>query len=347
MLSACGASLPLDERRDIPPVDAVDDRPVSPLRGCASDFECGGGLACNRSYPGGLCVQATCDSTHVCPRAAVCHMGACVPRCTLDGLECLPIHALCLGIDPTDVTQRGCFPSCDAMPAPGGLRCLAPLQCDSYRGSCASAPSTGPENGAACAVGMDCRSGRCLAEVVDRPTPGTVTGFVDGYCYSLARQVSAQEYNGRIGGQLPQSNCPAGSVVLPERDTLEGAPTPCWRACDDMTPCRTGYSCDHLQITDAMGRPMPAFANGACLPVDCTMAGMECPAGFSCQTRVLDGGRSVGTCARRAAADAGVPDGSSSDAATSDIVTVDAPAADARPADAPASDAGAFDGTSG
>jgi hypothetical protein len=61
-----------------------------------------------------------------------------------------------------------------------------------------------------------------------------------------------------------------------------------------MHACRSGYACNNLgDPTTHMG----AFANGFCLPIDCSMPGAMCPAGSHCVMTNGDGGMTAsGVC---------------------------------------------------
>jgi hypothetical protein len=250
-------------------------------------------LVCDLTFPGGMCRLQTCTNNFQCGSRGICAGSfGCVPRCAPDQDDCAPFGAVCLsGLPGQSITATGCFASCDVTPPEGVPGCSAPRSCDPYVGECALSPTTfGVVNGEPCRLDSDCRSGRCVPELDNSTTPATPTGFLGGYCLSVGRQIAQSAWDAVVGGDLPRSNCPEGSVILPIADQSAGSPTQCWRACSADGDCRPGYHCDR-----PMSGSTPLSRNGACRPVDCG-AGASCPEGFTCTHPA--GSSSAGVCAR-------------------------------------------------
>ena len=125
-----------------------------------------------------------------------------------------------------------------------------------------------------CTMGSDCRTGNCYPEV-DSAMP---TGFLGGYCIGFGRIPDVSEFT---NGVLPRSDCPPGSVVLPDSGSATGDLTFCFRTCTHASDCRVGYTCGA-----ALMGSTPTLI---CIPLDCSMTGMTCPTGTTCQT-VMGGG---------------------------------------------------------
>lgn len=312
--------------RDVFQRDASLDRIFRP---CASNTDCNlpgyAALFCDLDYPGGLCRMANCTRDSECGRDGICAgAGGCRPRCSPTERTCDGRNQLCFIIDPNDEGARGCFPSCSDVPAPMSPSCGSGQTCDLYRGVCTMRPSMlGAENGAPCRVNSDCRGGRCIPETETRLGMTMATGYVGGYCFSVAIQLPRSVFDAAIGGELPRSNCPSGSVVLPEDDEEPGDPTICWDACENDRDCREGYFCDHLRFTASDGGVFgPAYRTGACLPIDCasqpwaSQANQGCPAGLVCHLITTMAG-SVGRCGPPFG-DAGIADAGALDAAPND-----------------------------
>ena len=128
------------------------------------------------------------------------------------------------------------------------------------------------------------------------------SGWIGGYCLSFGRVPSNSTY--MVGAPIPQGSCPAGAGVVPLGGELEGDEGPCLKTCDSVSDCRPGYQCDHF--LSGMGGG-PFFSNGVCMPVDCNVAGMTCPAGYACVVPPSDAAAPAGLCGRDrdAGADAG------------------------------------------
>ncbi len=276
--------------------DSSGDAGGAPLYSrCRSNADCAVGFTCNLTYPGGLCtVRCTTDRT--CGAAGIC-AGAygCLPVCqpTLD--NCQPWSGICFIFDATDPTRRGCFPSCYGTPPTGFPACVPGRVCDPHSGNCVipPAPTTGAANGSACLTAADCAGGRCYP-TMDAMT-GLPNGWNNGYCFSVGRTPANADF--MIGGAWPRSNCPVGSVALPAGVApAEGDPALCVRECRMDSECRTfeGYRC--FRGRNPM-TGLPAFTTGGCIPVDCNMAGMACPAGYTCRTMTGTGGP-YGVCGR-------------------------------------------------
>ena len=260
-----------------------------PLYGhCAASSDCRDtGAGCLTVFPGGLCSKA-CTTNADCGSGTCLDTGngsVCLPSCTSGGGECGAVGGMCVPID-ANATMFACLPGCFASGAPAGTpSCTNPLTCDPYAGICTSTPSTGADNGAACAADADCRGGRCIVEV----DMGTPSGFLGGYCLSFGVSVAIMQ-----GAPVPQGSCPTGSGAVPINGERPGDSVPCFKTCSANSDCRAGYQCDHLTPGSGTGQ---FFSNGICLPVDCSTAGMTCPSGTHCVSMTGTGGAMFGTCA--------------------------------------------------
>jgi len=308
-----------DVPRDRASLDARDSRVAVPRSYCRGDFECPMGLECDLSFMGGLC-RGRCTTDRQCPASWVCAgVTGCYPACEPRNDDCAQYYGLCLSVDAADPTRTACFPSCTDRPEPFTEQCVDPRRCDLWASQCSLDPRAGTDNGSSCADAATCRGGHCVRET---NADGTPSGFVDGFCYSIARRPPDAAFV--PGMPLPRGNCPPGSVAQPDAFGREGYAVACLHECRLDADCRAGYICNRGITTDT---PMGRFTTGGCIAFDCSRAGSMCPAGFHCATRA-SGGTTRGYCERDASGDAGA-DGAATDAPASDAIAIDVGAIDA------------------
>jgi hypothetical protein len=288
-----------DAHRDAPS-DASTDVPSDAIPAaalfstCASNGDCaalGSTAACLTEFADGLCTRR-CASDADCGdgSAAACLDEVCIPRCTPGDTRCDAFGASCVLTDASDPTRGTCRPSCfptSATPPRVGFHTCD--GCNVWTGTCDGTDPPGAANGAPCLQDSDCRGSFCFPEA--DATSGEATGFVGGYCASVAYRLDDSSYV--RGSDIPRGNCPDGSAPYPFDGTSGGGATLCFATCDDATPCRAGYECDHF-VSASDGSAY--FHNGFCLPAACATSGPTgCASGYGCSLA-----RSGGTlCASR------------------------------------------------
>jgi hypothetical protein len=280
---------------------------------CRTNIECGSGYRCDTAYSGGLCVK-TCRRDADCGADGICttsrNGSVCRPACQPGNDDCAPYSGLCFYFDNSMQDRRACYPSCFEMPPAGVPACTMGTSCNPWDGECQASPRVmGADNGDPCSQSSDCKSGRCILETTDTPMPGTGTGYLGGYCYSVARRPDQAQYMRGMG--LLRGNCPAGSVIIPYTGEATGDVSRCVKECRGDMDCRTGYYCN--QVFNGTP-PMAVYTTGGCVPINCIQMGRSCPAGTRCDRRG-SGASAYGVCVQDG--DGGTDGGSdaSSDAA--------------------------------
>lgn len=262
---------------------------------CRNTAQCGGGgLRCDTSYAGGLCVKA-CRSDRDCGSSGYCTgSGAnavCRPQCQEGADDCGPLSGLCFYFNNADTTKRACYPSCYEMPPADGLACNSGLQCNPWDGECAANVSAmGAENGDPCEQDSDCKSNRCIEAFSNNPAPNTGTGYLGGYCFSVGRRPDQSEY--MRGMPMVRGNCPMGSVMIPYTGEVTGEPSNCVKECRMDNDCRAGYWCNRVFNGNP---PAAVYTTGGCVPLNCIQPGRTCPAGTRCDRR-MNGATAYGVC---------------------------------------------------
>ena len=225
-----------------------------------------------------------CTSDTECEPSGACANGVCALRCTPGASDCDAYGGVCLSpIQPypllsatsvapaPSVCVPSCYPTSTALPV-GYPACAPGSTCDPASGGCIVEAPRPVSIGAPCTGRGDC-AGTCLQAAT---ATGAATGFIGGYCVTLARNPGAFV----AGAPLPASNCAPGGVAIPTQGTGVGDAVYCYAACMTDCDCRVGYQCDHDPLR-LHGVPSP---NGACLPFDCSAPGVSCPSGSSCRT---------------------------------------------------------------
>ena len=273
---------------------------------CTSRSQCMGGtvascLTTTDGYPGGLCSRS-CSSDADCDGGICYSLTAgmrCIPSCTTPS-ECRDGYQ-CQGIVGRD--DRACFPWCST-----NADCM-PSSCNMWTRRCGSSgDTTRADNGGACAVSTQCRSGRCSTELNDMMMP---TGYLDGICFSLCTIPPDSEY---AGTRVPQGNCPMGSVCVRDTNGMAGGIGYCRVQCMTSDDCRPGYICSRPRRP---GADAGTYDNGYCAPMNCHFGTQMCPSFASCRTTVTDdaGVATSGFCVRND--DGGIGDASADVTATS------------------------------
>ncbi|HEV8323804.1 MAG TPA: hypothetical protein VG389_19450 [Myxococcota bacterium] len=183
---------------------------------CTGGAGCSAGTACldelSTGFPGGYC-SAPCAAGCGAGATCVAELDLCLQTCgtTADcraGYACWPDSAGGPGT---------CFPLCDT-----DADCPDTGLCNAYVGFCGYPPRGAGGVGAACTVGDDCESLRCLTDA---------DGFPGGYCYSLCDAAAGL--------------CPGDGACTPVSDGL-GV---CMDGCASGADCRSGYVCDPSYAT--------------------------------------------------------------------------------------------------
>jgi hypothetical protein len=127
--------------------------------------------------------------------------------------------------------------------------------CNRYSHHCGPVDLALQDDGAACAVDTDCRSGWCHSAQSGR----TTTGFLDGLCVGRCIQPADSAY---AATTLPASDCPNNEVCAPDHSATGGALllSECRPRCTTDKDCRTNYVCLHSHRTGS-GEP---FVDGFC-----------------------------------------------------------------------------------
>jgi hypothetical protein len=227
--------------------------------------------SCNSTYPGGICTIA-CLVDADCGEGAVCWGRGCAPTCVLGSNDCAPHGADCYD---NPAGPDFCIAACFVGAAPTDWpTCGAGEHCNPWGNYCdpdhVPLPSGG-DNGAPCTGQADCKSATCFSGLT----------YIGGECVSYGREVAPSAFV--VGGPLPQSDCPKGSVVMPgdwlSLSVGEGDFVYCFPSCTADSDCRAGYECMGLQ-DEGDGR---VFTVGACSPTDdCMNPAHACPTGHSC-----------------------------------------------------------------
>jgi hypothetical protein len=305
-----GRDVWFDAATDVNPWDVGSDASIardvvvdvgvttSPIR-CTRDSECSVGWWCAVNYPGGLCMR-TCSRDEHCGDGRICEQGVCLPGCTPDTVETdCPGGAFdCERSDPGRVSRNVCVPACQVDPPETVVSCLPDYPCEPSTGccGCVSNPWTGPsEIGGPCESDDDCLTGRCI--------PDDDGVWFEGMCFATGTQVDASEYI--PGGPLPQSDCPVGSVLIPN-EVLLGEPSVagttglCFKSCTESSECRDGYECELFAELDGI-----PFSIGVCFPLNCgaerydEVPNRGCPCVTRCEIADgTDGGIASGYCVR-------------------------------------------------
>ena len=279
------------DAQDVPLRDVARDAPdasqITIFTHCSTNAQCGSGGTCLTVFPGGGICTRRCTNDRACGVDGACELnnGICLPSCSTGGNECDRFGGACIPVDGAFTTGL-CLPSCYTSGAPAGYpQCQEPMaMCDAYNGICATMQPTGAEDGDPCVADVDCKGGRCITEIDPLGQP---SGWIGGYCLSFGRATNITE-----GQSVPQSNCPPNAGAVPFDGQGPGDSAPCFRTCVADSDCRAGYQCDHL--TSMSGGQF--FSNGICLPVDCSRAGMQCPAGYACATVTGDASMRASQC---------------------------------------------------
>jgi len=325
------AGISTDAAPDTSPPSDASDAGVNVFKPCTGDSDCPRGASCNViGFPRPICLPSCTVSNEraVCGANGACVViqgsaGFCVPACSR-GADCDAYGGACGGVrqdSRTGDVVTGCFPSCVTTATPTRPACTMGM-CHAYLGLCTdmAVDTSRGDNGAPCTANDQCR-GICETEFDMDPNTGAQvpSGFVGGLCYS-------QGYYQRPGTSgFAQSNCPAGSVVVPSSTAATtGDLGNCYKSCMTDNDCRAGYQC----------RTGAANTTGVCLP-GCS-ATRACPANYNCVTQTVQG-TSISRCYPNT--DGGVPGDSGTDAAADTGTTVN----DAGPDTGTGSDAGSTD----
>jgi hypothetical protein len=327
MADAQGPEAAVEAGADAAPDKVEPPKEPSDIYGeCDDDSECGEGLTCNTEamtgFPGGQC-NRTCTSDDECvlrpsdgsaPVDGWCRPAVgtaprtCARVCT-NGIDCERDGYTCRVFNANQLNQvRACVPVCTA------ASCVNGTTCNGDTGLCRPAGSmpVGRGIGQSCEptmrpgsptppAEMQCRSQLCNAEW-NPDTRGNrfYTGYNGGYC--LSRCILPAGYNSSNFWPemlLPQANCPAGGICLPDGTLTRGDPGLCLKGCMADSDCRAaeGYFCQkRRQVTQTMFR---TYQNGFCIPVNCVTAATPCPMGFTCRRNTAG---TAGTCIPASAA---------------------------------------------
>ena len=320
---------PVDAAPDVAPDLVEVDKPPpqsSLIYGpCRADAECAEGLTCRTEaasgISGGEC-NRTCtgdkDCVLILPDGAGAVDGWCPPavgsaprtcvRVCANGVDCeRPEAFTCRVYNAGTLTEvRACIHVCSE------TSCINGNVCDHESGRCRpmGTPPTGRTLGQTCQpetrTGSPtpppdriCRSGLCQPDFnPDSRGNPFYTGWNGGYCLSrciLPEGFNSSTFWGKPGMTvpLPQANCPMGGVCLPSSSYARGDLGSCYQGCTTNTDCRAsdGYFCQRqIQLTQTTSR---RFANGFCVPVNCTTAATPCPSGFSCRRNTNGSGSCI------------------------------------------------------
>jgi hypothetical protein len=196
-----------------------------------------------------------CGGQALCAVNPVAATQVCLESCQKDawcpaGFACDPNYDPMVG--PTQQSPQGnaagastsqwlCVPYCttDAQCSSGA--------CNGYTHRCGTVDDALQDDGQACALPSDCRSGQC-----------ETGGFLDGLCDSTCVQPDPSFYTGPT---LPSSNCPGTEVCAPDPSGGTNVLSRCFPRCTADADCRPDYVCIHPQTPGPGPRTLDGFCD--------------------------------------------------------------------------------------
>jgi len=305
---SCSAPIETPDASDAATDSSNEGGVLSPSRifgPCVQDSQCGTNGTCLKNtegYPNGMCSRTCTDNTNCLTGidgiegycGAVGTRRMCLRAC-INGYDCGRDDGYtCVATSSAQGAPKVCVPACRTG------NCGAGAVCNPWTQACqsTSAPNpttTGQDNGGACTQSGDCRSRQCV--LATSQTTGLPTGWNGGYCYSSCSLPEGYNVsNFWAPRELPQSNCPTGSICWPDGDDMaERDQGTCYRGCANDSDCRAseGYFC---QTSITLGTRTYRWNNGRCLLIDCVNSTRTCPTGYFCETRRNSSGNAFGIC---------------------------------------------------